>query len=208
MTKPAFMIFGLDIHDAEKFGEYAAGAGPLLPKFGTQLLSATNDIERLHGAWNRQRVTVLKFPSKEQAMAMWNSPDYAPWKALRESCSSADIILLEGPADEDADTPAPADTCHYVLGRNDMLNADWVPEYQAKVPPIAAKYSVSMPCFGPDFEVLDGEFNRESVVLLQFPSEEAYRGFWFGDDYAEIKKLREDNTEADHIAFAGGFDGG
>ena len=84
----------------------------------------------------------------------------------------------------------------------------WSMGLTKRVPPIAAKYSVSMPCFGPDFEVLDGEFNRESVVLLQFPSEEAYRGFWFGDDYAEIKKLREDNTEADHIAFAGGFDGG
>jgi uncharacterized protein (DUF1330 family) len=61
---------------------------------------------------------------------------------------------------------------------------------------------------GDGFEVLDGNFPRQTMVLLQFPSEDAFRGFWWDDDYLHIKKLREDNTVADSIAFAGGFDAG
>ena len=207
MTKPAFMIFGVDVHDTDKFGQYAQGTVPLLEQFGVTVLSATNDIDNQHGNWARERVTVLKFPSMDQARALWASPDYAPLKALRESCSSSDIMLIEGTADEDPET-APADdgSSHYVLGMNDMLNPDWVPEYQAKVPAIAAKWGLGALCSGDGFEVLDGSFPRQTMILLQFPSEEAYRGFWWDPDYLPIKKLREDNTDADHIAFAGGFD--
>jgi uncharacterized protein (DUF1330 family) len=207
MTKPAFMIFGVDVQDMDKFGQYAQGTIPLLEQFGVTVLSATNDIDNQHGNWSRERVTVLKFPSMDQARALWASPDYAPLKALRESCSQSDILLIEGMTDEDPDAVA-ADTgsSHYVLGFNDMLNADWVPEYQAKVPPIAAKWNLTMPCSGDGFEVLDGNFPRQTMVLLQFESKDAYQGFWFDPDYLPIKKLREDNTDSDHIAFAGGFD--
>jgi uncharacterized protein (DUF1330 family) len=207
MTKPAYMIFGVDINDMEKFGEYAEGAAPLLGKFGASVLSATNSIEKLHGNWVRARVTVLKFPSLDQARALWESSEYAPLKQLRESCSQSDIILIEGMSEEDSTTtPADDGSSHYVLGCNDTKNTDWVPEYQAKVPAIAARYNLVVPCVGESFEILDGRWPRQSVILLQFSSNEDYQGFWNDPDYKPIKKLREDNTEGDHIAFPGGFD--
>lgn len=210
MTKPAFMIFGVDIHDADKFGEYAAGAGAMLGEHGVSVMSATNKIELLDGAWDRKRVTVLKFPSLEVAHTFWNSAEYAPWKTLRESCSSADIVLVEGLIDEDpASAPTTAtevENAHYVLGRSDNKNTDWTPEYMEKVPPVADKWEVVALCSGPEFEVLDGTLGRESIVLLQFKSEAAYRGFWWDDNYMPMKTLREENTLGDHIAFPGGFD--
>jgi uncharacterized protein (DUF1330 family) len=209
MTKPAYMIFGLDVHDAEKFGQYAQGTLPLLEKYGVQVFSARNDVETLKGSWSRQRVTILKYPSLAAAKEFWNLEEYAPLKALRESASDADIMLIEGMTDDDPDNaPDDLDNCHYVFGQNDMLNADWIPEYQANVGPVAAKWGLSMLASGDGFEVLDGNFPRQTMVLLQFPSEDAFRGFWWDDDYLHIKKLREDNTVADSIAFAGGFDAG
>ena len=206
MTKPAFMVFGLDVHDADTFRKYGEGAGPLLGEFGASVLSATNDVELLNGVWDRERVTVLKFPSMEKARELWESPVYAPLKELRESCSQSDIFLIEGMMDEDPDnTPADDGSSHYVLGLNAPLSTDWIPEYQSKVPAIAAKYGLSAAFAGDQFEVLDGNWTRPQVILLQFPSEEAYRGFWWDDDYLPIKKLREDNTEGDHIAFPGGY---
>ncbi|MDE0989113.1 MAG: DUF1330 domain-containing protein [Pseudomonadales bacterium] len=58
---------------------------------------------------------------------------------------------------------------------------------------------------GDKFEVLRGSFNRQSMILLQFPSEDAYRGFREDPDYQPIKKLREDNMMSVHIAFPWGF---
>lgn len=206
MTKPAYMIFGVDIDDISKFGEYAAGAGPLLGKFDCSVLSATDNIEILDGNWSRARATVLKFPSLEKAHALWNAPEYAPLKALRESCSRADVALVEGMFDEDADA-APADGSeHYMLGANDPKNADWVAEYQEKVPPISARYGLEALVATDQIEVLDGAWPRQQMVLLKFPSEDAYRSFWSDPDYLPMKKLREDNTEGDHITFPGGFD--
>jgi len=52
--------------------------------------------------------------------------------------------------------------------------------------------------------VLRGSFNRQSMILSQFPSEDAYRGFREDPDYQPIKKLREDNMMSVHIAFSVG----
>ncbi|MDG1231088.1 MAG: DUF1330 domain-containing protein [Pseudomonadales bacterium] len=206
MTKPAYMIIGVDIHDANIFERYAEGAVPLLPQLGATILSAANDIECLRGNWTPDRLVVLKFRSLEVAHAFYNSSEYAPYKTMRESCSDSDIMLVEGLADEDPGSEAEHNVLsHFLLGFNDPLNTDWVEEYQAKVPPIAKKYGLVVPCVGDNFEVLHGSFKRQSVILLQFPSFDAYRGFWTDPDYLPIKKLREDNTDSEHVAFPSGF---
>lgn len=207
MTKPAYLVFGVDIDDADIFRKYAQGAGPLLTKFGGTVLSATNSIEILDGNWSRGRATVLKFPSLELAHALWEAPEYAPLKALRESCSHSDVILVEGMMDEDPDAAhADEGTPHYMLGGNDTRDSSWIPEYQAKVPPISAKYGLKALIASDRLEILDGNWPRQQMILLKFPSEESYLGFWSDPDYLPLKKLREDNTEGDHITFPGGFE--
>lgn len=41
-------------------------------------------------------MTIIEFPSPEQALAWYNSPEYAPLKALRLANSSFDTFLVEG----------------------------------------------------------------------------------------------------------------
>ena len=208
MAKPAYLVFGVDIDDSDKFRQYGEGAAPLLGEFDASVLAATNNVEILDGNWERQRATVLKFPSVNEARALWESPKYAPLKALRESCSRSDIVLVEGMADEDPDA-ASADegVAHYMLGGNDALgDTAWIAEYQAKVPPISAKYGLEALVASDQFEILDGSWPRQQMILLRFPSEEAYRGFWSDPDYLPLKRLREDNTHGDHITFPGRFD--
>jgi uncharacterized protein (DUF1330 family) len=200
------MIIGIDIHDADTFQQYAEGVMPLLTQLGTTVLAAVNDIECLRGNWTPGRLVVLKFPSLETARAFYNSLECAPYKAMRESGSDSDIMLVEGLVDEDlAQAAEDNGRFHYLLGFNDPMNSDWVEEYQAKVPPIAARHGLVVPCLGDKFEVLRGSFDRQSMILLQFPSEDAYRAFWSDPDYLPIKKLREDNTQSEHIAFASGY---
>jgi uncharacterized protein (DUF1330 family) len=160
MAKPAYMVFGVDIDDSDKFRQYGEGAAPLLVEFDASVLAATNNVEILDGSWERQRATVLKFPSVNEARALWESPQYAPLKTLRESCSRSDIVLVEGMADEDPDA-ASADegVAHYMLGGNDTLgDTAWITEYQAKVPPISAKYGLEALVISDQFEILDGSW--------------------------------------------------
>jgi uncharacterized protein (DUF1330 family) len=52
----------------------------------------------LEGTWRPERLVVLEFPSAERARAWWESPEYAPAKALRQSCATTDMVLIDGPA--------------------------------------------------------------------------------------------------------------
>ena len=52
--------------------------------------------ETLEGSWQPKRFVVLEFPSYEQAKAWWSSEEYAGPKALRQSTSICDMILVEG----------------------------------------------------------------------------------------------------------------
>ncbi|HZH18548.1 MAG TPA: DUF1330 domain-containing protein [Archangium sp.] len=39
---------------------------------------------------------MLEFPSYERAQEWWNSPEYAPAKALRQTCTQTDMLLVDG----------------------------------------------------------------------------------------------------------------
>lgn len=207
MAKPGYLVIGVDIDEPDIFRKYGQGVRPLLTKFDGAVLAATSQIEILDGNLARGRAAVLKFASLERARAFWQAPEYAPLKALRESCSRSDVVLVEGTVDEDPGAAhADEGTPHYMLGGNDTKDSSWVPEYQAKVPPISARYALKALIASDQFDVLDGRWSRQTMILLKFPSQDAYRGFWSDPDYLPLKTLREDNTEGDHITFPGGLD--
>ena len=162
-------------------------------------MAATNKIRIEDGAWPRQRIVVLEFPSLQSARDFWSSDDYAQMKALRESVSDADIMLVEGMFDSRVDADA---QCHYMLGASTPLDDEWVAEYMQKVPPVSAKFGVQPLASGTDFEMLDGQWPGASMVLLRFPSRQVFKDFWYGDEYAPMKALREEHTRGDHISFA------
>jgi uncharacterized protein (DUF1330 family) len=201
MTKPAYMMISIDIRDDDAMQPYAAGTMPLLDACGATVIAATNQIALEDGVWSRGREVVIEFPSLASAHEFWNSPEYAPLKSMREAISDADIILVEGVMDNPIGT---ADgTPHYLLGASTVDDPSWIEEYQQKVPPVSAKFKVQAIAMGAEFEVLDGAWPHQSVVMLGFPSEQMFRDFWYGDDYRPMKELREANSRGDHISFAG-----
>lgn len=201
MTKPAFMVICIDIHDDAAMQPYAAGAMPVLEAHGATVIAATNRIELEHGSWPRSRVVVIEFASLARAHSFWEAPEYAPLKSTREAISDADIILVEGLLE---DRIAAADgTPHYLLGASTVRDPGWVEEYMEKVPPVSAKFGVQALASGGEFEVLDGAWSHTSMVLLGFPSEQVFGDFWYGPEYRPMKELREANSSGDHISFPG-----
>ena len=43
-----------------------------------------------------QRIVVMEFPDMDAARGWYESEDYAPLKALRQSASDTNIVLVEG----------------------------------------------------------------------------------------------------------------
>lgn len=201
MTKPAYMVISIDLHKPEGMAAYAAGAAPLLDRYEARVLAANNRIQVEDGTWSKNRIAIIEFPSLAAAHEFWNSPDYAPLKPMREAISESDIILAEGMSEERA--PHEDGRSHYLLGAASVDDPGWIEQYMEEVPPIAAKFGVRALISGPQFEVLEGAWPHESVVLLGFPTEDVFKSFWYGEEYRPMKELREANCRGAHISFPG-----
>ncbi len=93
---PAFVIVSIDIHDPVMYERYKLLAPSSIGVYGGKYLTRGGAVEVLEGQWTPRRFVILEFPSMEKANAWHDSPEYAPAKALRDSCASSLMLLAEG----------------------------------------------------------------------------------------------------------------
>lgn len=93
---PAYVLVHIDVKDSAIYEDYKKMAPPSIEKYGGRYLVRGPQPEILEGSWRPKRLVLLEFPSVDRARAWWNSPEYADAKAKRQSCSIADMVLLEG----------------------------------------------------------------------------------------------------------------
>ena len=200
MTRVAYMFIGIDIHDEAGMAKYVEGAPPILASYGGQILAVDNNAELLDGQYKRERMVLLGFPSLQQARTFWASAEYQPMKVLRERSSEQDCILIEAYTDD----PLPSGSgAVFMIGGGDTRDMDAMKPYYQEVPAISAKFGVQAIGAGINFDQLDGGWPHKSFVALRFPSEDVFRKFWFGAEYAPYKKLREDNADGMHMMVRG-----
>lgn len=92
----AYIIVDVRITDPERYEEYKKLTPGSLVPYGGKFLVRGGAAETLEGAWNPGRVVVLEFPSMDSAKSWWSSDGYAAAKALRQSASITEMIVVEG----------------------------------------------------------------------------------------------------------------
>jgi uncharacterized protein (DUF1330 family) len=93
---PAYVVVDISIRDAATYDEYKRLAPPSIAQYGGRYIARGGATTLLEGSWRPERLVILEFPDAERARTWWGSPEYAPAKALRQSCASTDMVLLEG----------------------------------------------------------------------------------------------------------------
>jgi uncharacterized protein (DUF1330 family) len=92
----AYVIVDVRIEDPARYEDYKKlTPGSLIPYEGKFVVRG-GSAETLEGSWKPGRIVVLEFPSMEKAKAWWSSEGYAPAKALRQSASTTEMIVVEG----------------------------------------------------------------------------------------------------------------
>jgi uncharacterized protein (DUF1330 family) len=91
-----YAIFDVTITDLEKYKEYMLMVKPVIEAAGARYLVRGGAHQVLEGDWHPTRLVVLEFPSAAAAQAFYESPEYRGLKALRESCSRANLVSVEG----------------------------------------------------------------------------------------------------------------
>ena len=93
----AYLIVESNVTDPEMFKRYMAAAPEVVKAFGGEYLVRGGRITVLEGDWQPPRMTVLRYPSFEQAQAMYDSPGYVHARSLREGATACfNMVLVEG----------------------------------------------------------------------------------------------------------------
>ena len=84
-----------DITDPDAFAKYPPIVMSLLPKYGGEILASDTSATLVEGR-ARTMNAIIKFPSKEAAMGLYNDPAYQEAKRIRQqSTSNASLVLVE-----------------------------------------------------------------------------------------------------------------
>lgn len=92
----AYVLVDVTVEDPERYARYRELTPPSIAAYGGRFLVRGGTTETLEGSWSPNRMVVVEFPSVEQARAWWNSPEYAPARALRQASARTEMILVEG----------------------------------------------------------------------------------------------------------------
>jgi uncharacterized protein (DUF1330 family) len=92
----AYVVVDITIRDRTTYERYKELAAPTVVAYGGRYLVRGGATESLEGDWHPPRLVILEFPDVEAGRAWWNSPEYQPAKALRQSCAETVMLLVQG----------------------------------------------------------------------------------------------------------------
>ena len=96
---PAYAVGLYNMHDRSWLKAYNDKVTALIAKHGGRYVTRASRCpwEVLEGTRHPiTGITIIEFPSMEQARAWHNDPDYAPFIKLRQAGSHLDLMLVEG----------------------------------------------------------------------------------------------------------------
>jgi uncharacterized protein (DUF1330 family) len=91
-----YVIFEIEITNAERYEDYKKMVPPTVEKFGGKFVVRGGSVMPLEGGWAPKRLGIIEFSSVEQARAWYDSPEYAPAKKLRQETARSRLLIVEG----------------------------------------------------------------------------------------------------------------
>jgi uncharacterized protein (DUF1330 family) len=90
-----YYIGSYDIVDAGEFQKYPPVVLALLPKYGGTVLASDTSAYLVEGS-KRTMNAIIRFPSREAALGLYNDPDYQEAKRIRQaSTRNVSMVLVE-----------------------------------------------------------------------------------------------------------------
>ncbi|HQZ32934.1 MAG TPA: DUF1330 domain-containing protein [Ilumatobacteraceae bacterium] len=95
MTK-AFIVNQVVVHDPARYADYAARGRAAMALHGGRILAAGGQVETLEGEPIPERVVIIEFPTREDALAYYHSPEYQAARVARGDAATVRFALVDG----------------------------------------------------------------------------------------------------------------
>lgn len=92
----AYVIYDVDIRDPDRYQEFMVKVKPAVEAAGGRYLARGGEHKIIEGSWEPRRLVLFEFPSMEKAEEFYSSELYQKYKAIRDECSSGNIVIVEG----------------------------------------------------------------------------------------------------------------
>ncbi|HZO04169.1 MAG TPA: DUF1330 domain-containing protein [Burkholderiales bacterium] len=92
----AYIIADIDIIDPAAYEDYRKQVPAVIARYGGKYVVRGGRVEALEGGWSPKRIALVEFPSLEQALKFYRSPEYAPLIAIRQKASRGKLVIVEG----------------------------------------------------------------------------------------------------------------
>ena len=90
-----YYIGAYDIDDLDDYKQYPPIVARLLPRYGGQVLASDTAAYAVEGRAKKMNA-IIRFPSKEAVLALYNDPDYQEAKRIRQrSTSNCTMVIVE-----------------------------------------------------------------------------------------------------------------
>ena len=90
-----YLVANIRVKDQERFAAFSGMAGPIIKAHKGKILAKGPNAERHEGDL-KGTVMMIEFDSLEVAKKFYLSDEYQAAKMIREACSEADLMLIEG----------------------------------------------------------------------------------------------------------------
>ncbi|NMM44312.1 DUF1330 domain-containing protein [Rhodospirillaceae bacterium KN72] len=92
----------------------------------------------------------------------------------------------------------------YIVGNITVTDPEAYKEYAAKAPETIYGHGGKYLVRGGAFEVLEGDWQPDRLVVLEFPDAETLKTWYYSDAYQAILPIRQKNSKGS-IVFVDGF---
>ncbi len=91
----------------------------------------------------------------------------------------------------------------YVIVEISIHNHDLYDEYKKLTPATIAAYDGKFVARGAKTESLEGDWNPERIVVLEFPSFDRAKEWWNSPEYSKAKSIRQDAASTKMLVVEG-----
>lgn len=102
MTAPGYIVAEITTHDAETYEEYVERSGPVLAKYGAELLvhafTDAGEVQVREGDREFERLVVVRFADLDRVTEFYDSEDYQAIVGLRHASAQSHVYHATGVA--------------------------------------------------------------------------------------------------------------
>lgn len=92
-----YVVAEMNVTDRAWVADYVREVTPMVQRYGGRYLARTSSVERLEGERPAPQVFLLiEWPSREAAMAFYESDEYRPYRERRLAGAVNEFVLVAG----------------------------------------------------------------------------------------------------------------